>query len=126
MVSARRASRCNPPRRSAAARTGTRASRPGQRGYRPISCAAQKSRLGRPSSPADHRAKAMELPLLFILRKPGRSQCSEAAVADIAERNRAVIARVAALEDNIADLHAAVEARQVLEFAGGAPVPRSS
>jgi hypothetical protein len=68
----------------------------------------------------------MELPLLFILRKPGRSQCSEAAVADIAERNRAVIARVAALEDNIADLHAAVEARQVLEFAGGAPVPRSS
>jgi hypothetical protein len=35
-------------------------------------------------------------------------------VADLAEHNRALVARVAALEDHLADFRAAVEARQML------------
>jgi hypothetical protein len=37
-------------------------------------------------------------------------------VADLAEGNRVLVARVAALEDHLADFQAAVEARQELEI----------
>jgi hypothetical protein len=47
----------------------------------------------------------------------------EKRMADLAERNLVLVARVAALEDHVADFQAAVEARQRLESSTVAPTP---
>jgi hypothetical protein len=42
-------------------------------------------------------------------------------VVDLAERNRVLVARVAALEDHLTDFQAAVEARQALGLSAAVP-----